>query len=39
MVGMCFFGYMIGTFEQLLQDLANDDQFVQEQDKLDQWII
>ena len=28
MVGMCFFGYMMGTFQQLIQDLANDDLFV-----------
>ena len=39
MVGMCFFGYMMGTFQQLIQDLATDDLFVQEQDKLDQWLI
>ena len=36
---MCFFGYMMGTFQQLIQDLATDDQFVVEQDKLDQWLI
>ena len=30
MVGMCFFGYMMGTFQQLIQDLAIDDPFVQE---------
>lgn len=35
MVGMCFFGYMMGTFQQLIQDLAMEDLFVQEQDKLD----
>ena len=28
MVGMCFFGYMMGTFQQLIQDLATDDLFV-----------
>ena len=39
MVGMCFFGYMMGTFQQLNQDLATDDQFVQEQEKLDQLLI
>ena len=27
MVGMCFFGYMMGTFQQLIQDLATDDMF------------
>ena len=39
MVGMCFFGYMMGTFQQLIQDLQSDDEFVQEQEKLDQLLI
>lgn len=39
MVGICFFGYMTGTFQQLLSDF-NDVEPVQEyQEELDQWLI
>lgn len=39
MVGMCFFGWMMGTFQQLIQDLGADDLFVVEKDKFDLWLI
>lgn len=39
MVGICFFGWMIGTFQQLLLSLSAPDFISEEQEKLDHWLM
>jgi hypothetical protein len=39
MVGICFFGYMIGTFQQLILGLGHVDHFTVQQEALDLWLM
>lgn len=39
MVGIGFFGYMIGTFQSLLQGFAVKDLKAEKQDEIDLWLI
>ena len=39
MVGMCFNGYMIGTFQTLISSMGSNDQFTELQETLDQNLM
>lgn len=39
MIGIGFFGYMIGTFQQLLQGFRVKDLKAEKQDEIDLWLI
>ena len=39
MVGICFFGYMIGTIQALIHDLSGIDFNAQQEEMLDIWLM
>jgi hypothetical protein len=39
MVGICFFGYMIGTFQNILHDIGGQDPLSHQQESIDYWLI
>ena len=39
LVGMCFFGYMMGTFQALIQTISDNDQLTELQEKLDHNLM
>ena len=39
LVGMCFFGYMMGTFQELLAHISDIDPSTEIQDKLDHNLM
>ena len=39
MVGICFFSYMIGTVQSLIQGITEEDFQTQQEEKLDHWLM
>jgi len=39
MVGIGFFGYMVGTFQNLIQGFRQKDQNAEQQELIDLWLI
>ena len=39
MVGICFFGYMIGTIQALIHDMSGYDFQSQQEETLDIWLM
>ena len=39
MVGICFFGYMIGTFQTLISSFGATDHFAEQKEALDLWLM
>ena len=39
MVGICFFGYMIGTIQGLIQSMSGSDFQEEQEEMLDLWLM
>lgn len=39
MIGIGFFGYMIGVFQNLLSGFSQKDQNSEQQDRIDLWLV
>ena len=39
MIGIGFYGYMIGTFQQIFASIQSKDQLADQQESLDHWLI